>query len=217
MIDMIYPEDRHAFATPLIGMYHDRKRVFVDHLGWRLKSPGSWLELDDYDNDVAVYLMARDAGDGSHIGSVRLLPTTGPHMMDGVFPDLCADGALRGETVWEISRLVATTNGRAGTRLLRVHRMLALAIVEFAILNGIDSYVLVAESQRVPALLSVGWQVTPLSLPTEHEGEMIEALRIHIGTDSLARMRRRLGVETPMLLAATPAEATSSADVARAA
>ena len=210
MIDTIYPDDRHSFATPLIQMYHDRKRVFIDHLGWRLKTPGSWLELDDYDNDVAVYLMARDGEDGSHIGSVRLLQTTGPHMMEGVFPELCAEGVLRGPNVWEISRLVATVQGRAGTRLLRVHRMLALALVEFALLNQIDSYVLVAESQRVPALLSVGWHVTPLSLPTEHEGEMIEALKIQIEPDSLVRMRMRLGYDSAVL-------SVSAADVARAA
>ncbi|WP_197276954.1 acyl-homoserine-lactone synthase [Sphingomonas profundi] len=210
MIDTIYPDDRHAYATPLIQMYHDRKRVFVDHLGWRLKSPGSWLEVDDYDNEHAVYLMARDGADGSHIGSVRLLPTTGAHLMDGVFPDLCAEGLLRGADIWEISRLVATVQGRAGTRLLRVHRMLALALVEFARLNDITGYVLVAESQRVPALLSVGWRVTPLSLPTEHEGETIEALRIHIEADTLARMRARLGFDGPVL-------SVSADDVARAA
>lgn len=210
MIDTIHPDDRHAFATPLLQMYHDRKRVFIDQLGWRLKTPGSWLELDDYDNDAAVYLMARDAADGSHRGSVRLLPTTGAHMMEGVFSALCPDGPVTGENVWEISRLVATVHGQAGARLLRVHRLLALGLVEFAVLNRIDSYVLVAESQRVPALLSVGWRVTPLCLPTDYEGETIEALQIHIEADSLARMRTRLGVKGPVL-------SISPADVARAA
>ncbi len=210
MIDTIYPEDRHAYSTPLIQMYHDRKRVFIDQLGWQLKNPGSWLELDDYDNEAAVYLMARDVEDGSHRGSVRLLPTTGAHMMEGVFSDLCPDGAIRSPNVWEISRLVATTHGRAGARLVRVHRLLALALVEFALLNGIDDYVLVAESARVPALLSVGWRVTPLSLPTEYAGETIEALRIHIDAETLPRMRARLGYEGPVL-------STAATDIARAA
>ncbi|MET0270980.1 MAG: acyl-homoserine-lactone synthase [Sphingomonas sp.] len=210
MIDTIYPEDRHAYSTPLIQMYHDRKRVFVDQLGWQLKNPGSWLELDDYDNDVAVYLMARDAEDGSHRGSVRLLPTTASHMMEGVFSALCPEGVIRAPNVWEISRLVATTQGKAGSRLVRVHRLLALALVEFALLNGIDDYVLVAESIRVPALLSVGWRVTPLSLPTDYAGEVIEALRIHIDGETLPRMRARLGHEGPVL-------SIAPADVARAA
>jgi N-acyl-L-homoserine lactone synthetase len=199
MIDLIVPEERHSYATSLLQMYHDRKRVFIDELGWRLKSPGSWLEVDDYDNDRAVYLMARDAESGDHLGSVRLLPTTSTHMMDGIFPDLCIDGVIRSKATWEISRLVAAMNGKAGARLLRVHRMLALALVEFAIMNDIDSYVLVAESQRVPALLSVGWRVEPLSLPTDHEGELIEALKILIEPDTLGRMRKRLGVSSALL------------------
>jgi len=199
MIDLIFPEDRGQFASPLLQMYHDRKRVFIDELGWRLKSPGSWLELDDYDNEAAVYLLARDPETGDHLGSVRLLPTTSSHMMEGVFPDLCMEGPIRSESTWEISRLVASINGKAGTRLLRVHRMLALSIVEFALLNNIDSYVLVAESPRVPALLSVGWSVTPLSLPTEHDGEMIEALKIEIDEQTLPRMRKRLGYERDLL------------------
>lgn len=200
MIDQIFPDERQFFASPLLQMYHDRKRVFVDELGWQLRTPGSWLELDDYDNDKAVYLLARDAETGDHRGSVRLLPTTAPHMMAGVFPDLCAEGVIRDAACWEISRLVASTHGQAGTRLVRVHRMLALALVEFALLNKIDSYVLVAESQRVPALLSVGWQVTPLSLPTEHEGQMIEALQIRIDDETLPRMRNRLGYDANVLV-----------------
>ncbi len=169
MIDQIFPEQRHAFAMPLLQMYHDRKRVFVDGLGWRLKNPGSWLEVDDFDNEHAVYLMAREAESGAHMGSVRLLPTTKPHMMDSLFEALCPEGVIRESGTWEISRLVASTNGRAGTRLLRVHRLLALGLVEFAELNDIQRYVLVAETPRVPALLSVGWKVTPLSLPAEYD------------------------------------------------
>jgi N-acyl-L-homoserine lactone synthetase len=194
-IDLINPGERQRFASSLLQMYHDRKRVFVDELGWQLKNRGSWLELDDFDNEAAVYLMVRDAETGAHRGSVRLLPTTGPHMMDGVFPDLCAEGVIRSPSCWEISRLVASVDGKAGTRLLRVHRLLALSLVEFAMLNEIDSYVLVAESHRVPALLTVGWKVTPLSLPTEYDGEMIEALQIHIEADTLAALRTRLGYE----------------------
>lgn len=210
MIDLIFPEERQFFASPLLQMYHDRKRVFIDELGWQLRTPGSWLELDDYDNDKAVYLMARDAETGDHRGSVRLLPTTGTHMMEGVFPDLCFDGPINDPGCWEISRLVASVQGQAGTRLVRVHRMLALALVEFAMLNKIHSYILVAESQRVPALMSVGWQVTPLSLPTVFDGQTIEALKINIEADTLQRMRTRLGYDCNVL-------ASGGLDMARAA
>jgi len=196
MIDMISPDQRWRFAAPLMQMHRDRKLVFVDALGWRLSTPGSWIEVDEYDNDQAVYLMARDEESGAHVGSVRLLPTTGPHLLEGVFASLCLDGCPRADDVWEISRLVSSPAiGQPGTRVLRVHRMLALALVEFALLNGIRHYVLVAESQRVPALLSIGWKVKPLSLPTRYEDQMLEVLQIEVTEEIGARLRDRLGIE----------------------
>jgi N-acyl-L-homoserine lactone synthetase len=203
MIDMISPDKRWRYAGPLMQMHRDRKLVFVDGLGWQLGNAGSWLEIDAYDNDHAVYLMARDQQSGDHLGSLRLLPTTGPNLLAGVFADLCLDGVPEAANVWEISRLVTSPNeGRAGTRVLRVHRLLALALVEFGLLNGIDHYVLVAESQRVPALLSIGWRVMPLSLPTPYEGQMLEVLRIDVDAATGSRLRERLGIAKSVFVGA---------------
>ena len=202
MIDMIAPENRWRFAAPLMQMHRDRKLVFVDGLGWRLSAPGSWLEVDAYDNDHAVYLMARDEESGDHQGSVRLLPTTGPHLLEGVFADLCPDGVPRAADTWEISRLVTSPAGQPGMRLMRVHRLLALALIEFALLNDIRHYVLVAESQRVPALLSIGWKVRPLSLPTPYDDQLLEVLRIDVAEEIGDRLRERLGIESSVFAGA---------------
>jgi N-acyl-L-homoserine lactone synthetase len=202
MIDMISPDRRWRYAGPLMQMHRDRKIVFVDGLGWQLSAPGSWLEVDAYDNDHAVYLMARDETSGDHIGSLRLLPTTGPNLLEGVFGSLCPGGAPRAGDVWEISRLVtAPHEGTPGTRVLKVHRLLALALIEFGLLNGIRHYVLVAESQRVPALLSIGWRVKPLSLPTPYGGgPLIEALQIDVDAAVGARLRDRLGIASSVFV-----------------
>ncbi len=206
MIDMISPDKRWRYAAPLMQMHRDRKLVFVDSFGWRLRTPGSWLEVDEYDNDHAVYLMARDEASGDHRGSVRLLPTTGPHLLEGVFGTLCPHGAPRADDVWEISRLVTSPAGQPGTRVLAVHRLLALALVEFALLNGIRHYVLVAESQRVPALLSIGWRVRPLSLPTVYEDQTLEVLQIEVAAETGDRLRERLGIETSVFAGADTGE-----------
>jgi N-acyl-L-homoserine lactone synthetase len=205
MIDIISPDKRSRYAGPLMQMHRDRKIVFVDGLGWQLSAPGSWLEVDAYDNDHAVYLMARDEESGDHMGSLRLLPTTGPNLLEGVFPSLCPDGPPRAGNIWEISRLVtAPHEGTPGTRVLKVHRLLALALIEFGLLNGIDHYVLVAESQRVPALLSIGWRVTPLSLPTAYDGgPLIEALQIDVDAEIAVRLRERMGVAGSVFVGGT--------------
>ena len=204
MIDVVLPENRFAFARALLEMHHDRKRVFVDTLGWQLPSRDSWLEVDEFDNEYAVYLIARTAGTVRHQGSVRLLPSTRPHVLASLFPFLCADSVPVGEECWEISRLVAAPGETGGTAVVKVHRMLALALLEFADLNDITNYSLVTEAHRVPALLSVGWDVRPLGLPTVCMGENLQALQIVIHEDSLAVMRNRFGIEESVLQSTSP-------------
>ena len=198
MIDLVRPETRFGFAAALMEMHHDRKQVFVDRFGWRLPAKGSWLEVDQFDDDYAIYLLARSS-EGRHRGSVRLLPSSRPHMLNTLFSQLCPAGVPSGDDCWEISRLVTNPADATGSTVLKVHRLLALALVEFALDNGIARYTLVAEAHRVPALLSVGWHVTPLGLPTMVEGEQLQALQIDLQPDTLRDMRRRLRIEQPVL------------------
>jgi N-acyl-L-homoserine lactone synthetase len=188
---IIRPADRWQFSRSLMEMHHHRKQVFVDQLGWKLVG-GGWLEVDEFDNDYATYLMVVSPDDDRHLASVRLLPTTRPHMLNSVFSDLVPGGAPQGETVWEISRFIAAP-GEGGASVLRVHRMLAHALVEFALLNGVERYTLITESRRLPALLSIGWTVMPLSLPIPKDGELIEALEILIDARSVEAVARRPG------------------------
>ena len=203
-VDLVLPENRFDYAIPLMQMHHDRKRVFVDTLGWELPSPLSWLEVDDFDDHRAVYLLARSEETGDHRGSVRLLPTTGPHMLSQLFSDLCAGPVPIGADVWEISRLVSSPDTIPGTSVIRIHRLLALALAEFALLNSISRYTLVTEAHRVPALLSVGWPVEPLGLPTWVTGQQLQALQISVSPATLAKMRSRLRIAASVLENAMP-------------
>jgi acyl-homoserine lactone synthase len=203
MIDLVLPEARLRFAGALMQMHHDRKLVFVDRLGWRLPSAGSWLEIDEYDNEFAVYLLAMDEA-GQHQGSVRLMPSTRRHMLQVMFPELCSNGVPVAETCWEISRLVINPSRGSGIAALAIHRLLALALAEFAQLNGIVTYSLVAEPQRVPALLAIGWRAEPLGLPMLINGEHLQAIQINIEPDTLIEMRRRFRVSCPVLKVCSP-------------
>lgn len=203
-LKIVEPDQRWQFSRVMMEMHHHRKRTFVDRLGWELPSKGSWLEIDEFDNDDAVYIMAVSSDGSSHLGSVRLLPTTGPHMLNTLFAGLCPGGAPTGEDVWEISRLVATPEGADGRNILRVHRLLAMGIVEFGRLRSIGRFTLVAESHRMPALLSVGWRVMPLSLPIELDGSLIEAAEILIEQQTFDQVRRRAGGESDFASSAAP-------------
>jgi acyl-homoserine lactone synthase len=194
-IKIVQPEERWQFSRPMMEMHRHRKQIFVDRLGWDLPNRGSWLEVDEFDNEHAVYIMVTSADGSSHLGSVRLLPTSLPHMLSTVFADLCPGGLPAGDKVWEISRLVATPEGADGRNVLRIHRLLAHGIVEFGLLNRIERFTLVADSHRLPALLSIGWKVLPLSLPTKHGDSVIEAAEILVNQSCLDHIRRRAGLE----------------------
>ena len=190
---------RLQFSKHLVEMHHDRKRVFVDQLGWRLCAPGSWLEVDQFDTEYTVYLVVCSSDDDRHLASVRLNPTTRPHMLNTIFADLCDGGPVVGDDVWESSRFTIAPLGMRGAEVMRLSQQLALAHAEFALLNGIRRYTMIGEVHRVATVVAMGWRVRPLCLPAECGGDRIQALEVTIDEDTVPAMRRRFGVSDPVL------------------
>lgn len=67
------------------SMFEERKRVFVDLLGWDIPVLAGRYEIDQFDDDEATYIVVTD-GTGEHCGSARLLRTDRPHILDTIFP-----------------------------------------------------------------------------------------------------------------------------------
>lgn len=198
-IQLVDADRRLQFSKHLIEMHQDRKRVFVDQLGWNLPSAGSWLEVDQFDNEYTVYLIATSAEDDRHLASVRLLPTTRPHMLNTIFESLGDGGPVVGDDVWESSRFTIAPVGMRGTEIMRLSQYLALAHVEFALLNGIRRYTMIGETHRVATVAAMGWKVRPLCLPTECGGSKVVSLEVTVDEATLAGMRKRFGINRPVL------------------
>jgi N-acyl-L-homoserine lactone synthetase len=120
-----------TFADPLAAsMFAERKRVFVDLLGWDVPVAQGRFEIDQYDNQDATYLIADDSG--RHAGSLRLLPSAGPHILGDLFGALCDKGVPRGEHIFEITRLCLTPRLGAAGRLSMRNRLIS-AMVDHAL------------------------------------------------------------------------------------
>jgi N-acyl-L-homoserine lactone synthetase len=195
MLQAVWNEDRTRFASPLAQMHGHRKQVFVDRLGWRLPVRDGQYEIDQFDGESAVYLLATD-GQGRHEGSLRLLPTIGPHLLSEVFPDLCEGGVPRGPDIWEITRL-CTAPDLADPRPVR--QALLLGVVEFALLNGVRRYTCMTHVPYLNAVLAVGWDCMPLGLPREDAGVTVGAIVINITPETLTIVRERTGRTDPVL------------------
>jgi N-acyl-L-homoserine lactone synthetase len=196
MVSIVASADRRRFALPLADMHRDRKRVFVDGLGWEVPTVDDEFEIDGFDNEAAVYLLVLDDTGRGHLGSVRLLPTTGPHLLADVFPHLCAEGVPTGPDVWEITRL-CTRPGLDDARAVR--RQILLALAEFALLHGVRRYTCVTHLPYLSRLLAVGWDCEPLGLPVRHGGTDIGALAITITPATLSLLRARAGIDGSVL------------------
>lgn len=87
------------------GLARFRYRVFVEMLGWDLPCRDG-LELDQFDREDTVYLVARKGADV--VGTARLLPTHRPYLLGEVFPQLMGQQPLpKDPAVWELSRFTA--------------------------------------------------------------------------------------------------------------
>ncbi|SPJ26258.1 acyl-homoserine-lactone synthase [Palleronia abyssalis] len=75
------------------SMFRDRSAQFIDRHGWEITRDETGREIDQYDPLDPIYVIACD-GD-RHLGSLRLLPTTGRTMIAEHFAHLAPDGFAR--------------------------------------------------------------------------------------------------------------------------
>ena len=145
-----------VIETPVLhSLYRFRHRVFKERLGWEVSSIAG-MEYDFYDELDPVHIAACRPS-GAVLGTVRLLPTTGPYMLRDVFPQL-----LRGEEapcvtdVWEMSRFAIEPPDRSA-QVQAVCNQVMLDIFEssygFARENGVREFVM-ATSVSVERMLA---------------------------------------------------------------
>ena len=175
-------------CPPLRGMFEARKRVFVDLLGWDVPVVDGRFEVDQFDDGEAVYVVV-GCEEGRHAGSARLLKTVRPHILDTLFPGLCAAPPPCGPDILEITRFCLGREQNARERL-ETRNILVSALVRYALENGVSAYTGVAEMGWLQQILAFGWRCRPLGLPRSLDRRMLGALRIDITA------------ETPALLAA---------------
>jgi len=106
---MIIAEHRSDTDKELLDqMYQLRADAFGVRRGWRVNIVDH-KEIDQFDDLNPLYLMSVD-DNGQLLASLRLLQTTGPHMLADVFGELLGDEPLiRSPLVWESTRFCVNT------------------------------------------------------------------------------------------------------------
>jgi len=187
MVAVITPDNRTKYREQLNQMHRDRKKVFVDRWKWDVPVVDGQYEIDQFDNAHTIYLIAAER-DGSHAASIRLFPSTQPHMLGTLFPHLCPLGVPIDEATWESTRLcLPQRHGAERRRVLR--NMLFAAMVDVALERGIERYTGVIPDPFRKEVLAMGWQAEPLGPAVRIPGGPIGAFLIHIRPDTRERLR----------------------------
>lgn len=172
---------------PLLrAMFEARKRVFVDLLKWDVPVLAGTWELDHFDDEEATYVIIAD-GHGAHLASARLLKTTRPHLLDGLYPMLVEGAVPSGEDVREITRFCIDPSQRAPERR-QARDMLVTALTRHGLAAGISRYTGVAEIGWYQQIAAFGWDCEPLGDPRIVGGRMLAAMVIAIDEHTPARL-----------------------------
>lgn len=184
---MLHTIDQTASSTSdavIRAMFAARKSVFVDLLKWDVPVLEGRLEVDQFDDEHAVYLVLTDRA-GEHLGSARLLPTCRPYILGSLYASLCEDQPPSDPSIFEITRFCLDRSLAARDRRL-VRDALVAALADYALDNGIQGYCALAEMGWYQQILAFGWRCRPLGLPAEFQGRMLAAMKIEIDRETPA-------------------------------
>ncbi len=189
MFTLVYGKDLGDFPQLSNEMFRDRRCQFREALGWDLKVDQLGREIDEYDLANPLYIILRDA-EGHHMGSTRLLPTTGRTMIADHFSDLTDGVEIESPLIWECTRFFMVEKSS-------VTRRHAAAIMwagcEIGLRAGIQFYVGVTASSMVRVFQACGWPAEVIGTRDTPEGE-ISACLWEVNEEQCTRLRRRAGL-----------------------
>lgn len=196
MIFVVDAGNRRSFQSDLLEMHRQRKVVFVDRAGWDVPVIGD-REVDAHDRKDTIYLLAKDRPDGPVLASVRLLTTTGAHLMCDLFDPADQQAIPRGPTVWEASRFCTSPQVRGPRRRHALLWEIICGVMETALFHGIDQVVFAAGDALLPLALDCGWDARPLGPRLHGPDGAVTAVAAKIDTAGLQRVRQFRGVRDP--------------------
>ena len=195
MLRYIYADQLHLFPKLRDTMFRDRAEQFSRRLGWDVSVDEQGFERDQYDALNPLYVVWERA-DGTHGGSMRLLPTTGRTMAAEHFSHVADVSGIASPFVWECTRFCLAPGAEP-----RVVAALVLAVDEVMEGFGLTHLLAVFDPRMVRVYRRMG--TSPEVLGSVGEGrEQISVGLWERGAYDMAdreRVGQRAGLPGPMM------------------
>jgi acyl homoserine lactone synthase len=203
MIVVVQQHNAAQFGGLLKQMYRLRARVFHERLRWKVDVTDG-MEIDKYDRDDPAYVLYTDETQTQLIGSLRLLPTTGPTLVADYFQDTVPDSALlTSPYIWECTRFCIDEDYLgSGNRddLVFASGVLFAALGEVAMEAGIQTILANFDARMHRLYRRVGCEVEVLG-STNRYGPTVYLGSFPVSGQILARIMARLRIAEPPLAA----------------
>lgn len=191
MIRYIYGNDLPHHPDLAHSMFRHRPLQFHDRLGWDVSVDDRGKERDAYDRENPLYVIWQER-DGSHGGSMRLLPTTGATMVNDHFAHLTDGVRIASPLIWECTRFCLAPKAAPG-----VAAALMLAGGEVMLAFGVEHYVGVFDARMVRIYRRIGAE--PEVLGAQGAGRARIAVGLwEFNAEAQARVARASGITLDM-------------------
>lgn len=179
--------------SPLMDQaFRLRHRVFVQELKWSGLQADHGRERDQFDHTEAVHHLCVYAG--KVVGYQRLLPTTAPHLLSDVYPELCEGPVPRGPNIYEWTRNCVAPEWRdSATGLSRISLELTLAVVEWGLSSGVDTVTVEYDPHFLLRALQMQFLVRPLGYQRSIAGKPTIAVSMGFNDRTLATVQKAYG------------------------
>lgn len=198
MIEIVTPENQHLYSDAMEQAYRLRHRVFVDEMGWKDLRKQDGREIDQFDDGRAVHMLYMR--DGTVLGYQRMLPSTQPHLLSQILPELCEDEPPVGPHIWEWTRYcVEPAHRERGRALSPVANALLSGIVEWGSASGVNTIIIEMNPIWLLRLVQLHFRVRPLGLPRTIDGQDVVAVTASFDRRTQSRLEEMRGSKGSVL------------------
>jgi acyl-homoserine lactone synthase len=201
--------NRKRYKTLLEKYFQIRHDIYVKKRKWKAIARPIDIEIDAYDTEDAIYLLALD--DSARIvGGSRLVPTLKPHLLSEVFPVLVRGAAPRAADIFEWTRFFVIPSLRRRGKPSPVAGVILCGLLEAGLRLRIRQISVVCEAFWPERLRALGWTVSVLGDVLDHPDGDIVALLIDANLAALESTRRAYGIRGSVLTKGAPAAEPST-------
>ena len=188
-VHTVTARNRREYQRYVEQHFRIRHDIYVGERRWMELQRPDGREIDQFDDDHAIYLLGIDPTLGVVCGS-RLVPTLRPHLMSEVFPELAAvRGLPRAPDIFEWTRIFVVPARRASGRSCIAAGIIKCGVLEHCLEHCVRKLSIVTESYWLPRFEELGWAPRPLGLPILKDGMSIVGITVDITKEALATTR----------------------------